>query len=60
MAWIIIGRPEFGKTQHSVMDAAESVVVWLWNRFQETGTVGRRPEQVGHAPLQQLITGVYY
>ncbi|GFW38722.1 transposable element Tcb2 transposase [Trichonephila clavipes] len=46
MAWRVIGRLESGKTQRSVADAvgvARSVVARLWNRFQETGNVRRRP-----------------
>ncbi|GFX08069.1 hypothetical protein TNCV_1237481 [Trichonephila clavipes] len=46
MAWCVIGRLESGQTQHSVADAvgvAKSVVARLWNRFQETGNVRRRP-----------------
>ncbi|GFU70312.1 HTH_Tnp_Tc3_2 domain-containing protein [Trichonephila clavipes] len=40
------GRLESGQTQRSVADAvgvARSVVSRLWNRFQETGNVRRRP-----------------
>ncbi|GFW64266.1 hypothetical protein TNCV_2415162 [Trichonephila clavipes] len=39
-------RLESGQTQRSVADAvgvARSVVARLWNRFQETGNVRRRP-----------------
>ncbi|GFX79952.1 transposable element Tcb1 transposase [Trichonephila clavipes] len=46
MAWRVIGRLESGQTQRSVADAvgvARSVVERLWNRFQETGNVRRRP-----------------
>ncbi|GFX16582.1 hypothetical protein TNCV_23531 [Trichonephila clavipes] len=46
MAWCVIGRLKSGQTQHSVADAvgvAKSVVARLWNRFQETGNVRRRP-----------------
>ncbi|GFS56805.1 transposable element Tc1 transposase [Trichonephila clavipes] len=46
MAWRVIGRLESGQTQRSVADAvgvARSVVGRLWNRFQETGNVRRRP-----------------
>ncbi|GFV76694.1 transposable element Tcb1 transposase [Trichonephila clavipes] len=46
MAWRVIGRLESGKTQRSVADAvgvARSVFARLWNRFQETGNVRRRP-----------------
>ncbi|GFU50666.1 transposable element Tcb2 transposase [Trichonephila clavipes] len=46
MAWRVIGRLEFGQTQRSVADAvgvARSVVARLWNRFQETENVRRRP-----------------
>ncbi|GFV92979.1 transposable element Tcb2 transposase [Trichonephila clavipes] len=46
MAWRVIGRLESGQTQRSVADAvgvARSVVASLWNRFQETGNVRRRP-----------------
>ncbi|GFT02740.1 transposable element Tcb2 transposase [Trichonephila clavipes] len=46
MAWRVIGRLESGQTQRSVVDAvgvARSVVARLWNRFQETGNVRRRP-----------------
>ncbi|GFV24195.1 transposable element Tc1 transposase [Trichonephila clavipes] len=48
MAWCVIGRLESGQTQRSVADAvgvARSVVARLWNRFQETGNVRRRPGQ---------------
>lgn len=48
IAWRIIGRLESGQTQRSVADAvgvARSVVARLWNRFQETGNVSRRPGQ---------------
>ncbi|GFX52962.1 transposable element Tcb1 transposase [Trichonephila clavipes] len=46
MAWRVIGRLESGQTQRSVADAvgvARNVVSKLWNRFQETGNVRRRP-----------------
>ncbi|GFV05817.1 HTH_Tnp_Tc3_2 domain-containing protein [Trichonephila clavipes] len=46
MAWRVIGRLESGQTQRSVADAVgvtRSVVARLWNRFQETGNVIRRP-----------------
>ncbi|GFT61361.1 transposable element Tcb2 transposase [Trichonephila clavipes] len=46
MAWRVIGRLESGQTQRSVADAvgvARSVVASLWNQFQETGNVRRRP-----------------
>ncbi|GFT46441.1 transposable element Tcb2 transposase [Trichonephila clavipes] len=46
MVWRVIGRLESGQTQRSVTDAvgvARSVVARLWNRFQETGNVRRRP-----------------
>ncbi|GFX67769.1 HTH_Tnp_Tc3_2 domain-containing protein [Trichonephila clavipes] len=46
MAWRVIGRLESGQTQRSVADAvgvARSVVARLWNRFQETRNVRRRP-----------------
>ncbi|GFT74075.1 transposable element Tcb2 transposase [Trichonephila clavipes] len=46
MVWRVIGRLESGQTQRSVADAvgvARSVVARLWNRFQETGNVRRRP-----------------
>ncbi|GFX12570.1 transposable element Tcb2 transposase [Trichonephila clavipes] len=46
MAWRIVGRLQSGKTQRSIADAvgvARSVVARLWNRFQETGNVRRRP-----------------
>ncbi|GFU83248.1 uncharacterized protein TNCV_3738591 [Trichonephila clavipes] len=46
MAWRVIGRLESGQTQRSVSDAVgvdRSVVARLWNRFQETGNVRRRP-----------------
>ncbi|GFT23556.1 hypothetical protein TNCV_3510591 [Trichonephila clavipes] len=46
MAWRVIGRLKSGQTQRSVADAvgvARSVVARLWNRFQETGNVRRRP-----------------
>ncbi|GFU76420.1 hypothetical protein TNCV_4136161 [Trichonephila clavipes] len=62
MAWRVKGRLESGQTQRGVADAvgvARSVVARLWNRLQETGNVRRRPGQVGHAPLHQLMTGIY-
>ncbi|GFU62680.1 transposable element Tcb1 transposase [Trichonephila clavipes] len=46
MAWRVIGRLESGQTQRSVANAvgvARSVAARLWNRFQETGNVRRRP-----------------
>ncbi|GFW43151.1 hypothetical protein TNCV_1475461 [Trichonephila clavipes] len=46
MALHVIGRLESGQTQRSVADAvgvARSVVVRMWNRFQEVGNVRRRP-----------------
>ncbi|GFS96819.1 HTH_Tnp_Tc3_2 domain-containing protein [Trichonephila clavipes] len=46
MACRVIGRLESGQTQRSVADAvgvARSVVARMWNRFQETGNVRRRP-----------------
>ncbi|GFX44909.1 cytosolic Fe-S cluster assembly factor NUBP1 homolog [Trichonephila clavipes] len=46
MAWRVIGRLESGQTQRRVANAvgvARSVVERLWNRFQETGNVRRRP-----------------
>ncbi|GFV29918.1 transposable element Tcb2 transposase [Trichonephila clavipes] len=46
MAWRVIGRLESGQTQRSVADAVgvtRSGVERLWNRFQETGNVRRRP-----------------
>ncbi|GFU07471.1 transposable element Tcb2 transposase [Trichonephila clavipes] len=46
VAWRVIGRLESGQTQRSVADAvgvARSVVARLWNLFQETGNVRRRP-----------------
>ncbi|GFW10566.1 transposable element Tcb2 transposase [Trichonephila clavipes] len=46
MAWRVIGRLESRQTQRSVTDAvgvARSVVARLWNRFEETGNVRRRP-----------------
>ncbi|GFV75627.1 transposable element Tcb2 transposase [Trichonephila clavipes] len=46
MAWRVIGRLESGQSQRSVADAvgvSRSVVAMLWNRFQETGNVKRRP-----------------
>ncbi|GFV71021.1 uncharacterized protein TNCV_1447211 [Trichonephila clavipes] len=46
MSWRVTGRLESGQTQRSVGDAvgvARSVVARLWNRFQETGNVRRRP-----------------
>lgn len=48
MAWRVIGRLESGQTQRSVAEAVgvtRSVVARLWNRFQETGNVRRRPGQ---------------
>ncbi|GFT91953.1 transposable element Tcb2 transposase [Trichonephila clavipes] len=46
MAWRVIGRLESRQTQRSVADTvgvARSVVARLWNRFQETCNVRRRP-----------------
>ncbi|GFU32539.1 transposable element Tcb2 transposase [Trichonephila clavipes] len=45
MAWCVIDRLESGQTQRSVADAVGVArnVVRLWNRFQETGNVRRRP-----------------
>ncbi|GFX85141.1 HTH_Tnp_Tc3_2 domain-containing protein [Trichonephila clavipes] len=46
MAWRVIGRLESRKHNVGVADAvgvARSVVARLWNRFQETGNVRRRP-----------------
>ncbi|GFS63947.1 uncharacterized protein TNCV_1129291 [Trichonephila clavipes] len=46
MAWRVIGRLGSGQAQRSVAEAlgvARSVVARLWNRFQETGNVRRRP-----------------
>ncbi|GFY07115.1 uncharacterized protein TNCV_4903571 [Trichonephila clavipes] len=45
MAWRVIGRLESGQTQRSVADAVGVArsVARLWNRFQETGNVKRRP-----------------
>ncbi|GFW27729.1 transposable element Tcb2 transposase [Trichonephila clavipes] len=45
MAWRVIGRLESGQTQRSVADAVGVArsVARLWNRFQETGNVRRRP-----------------
>ncbi|GFW53264.1 transposable element Tcb2 transposase [Trichonephila clavipes] len=46
MAWRVIGRLESGQTQRNVADAvgvARSVVERLWNRYQESGNVKRRP-----------------
>jgi len=48
MGWRVIGRLESGQTQRSVVDAVgvtRSFVGRLWNRFQETGNVRRRPGQ---------------
>ncbi|GFS84719.1 hypothetical protein TNCV_4608221 [Trichonephila clavipes] len=44
MAWRVIGRLESGQTQRAdAVGVARSVVARLWNRFQETGNVRRRP-----------------
>ncbi|GFU33200.1 hypothetical protein TNCV_4157031 [Trichonephila clavipes] len=62
MAWRVIGRLKSGQTQRSVSDTvgvARSVVARMWNRFKETGNVRRRPRQVGHVPLRQVMTGIY-
>ncbi|GFV28394.1 hypothetical protein TNCV_4715591 [Trichonephila clavipes] len=62
MARRVIGRLESGKTQRSVADAVgvtRSVVARLWNPFQETGMLDVDQGQVGHAPLHQLMTGIY-
>ncbi|GFU98214.1 hypothetical protein TNCV_2390871 [Trichonephila clavipes] len=63
MAWRVIGRLESGQTQRGVGDAvgvARSVVARLWNRLQETGKCYDVDQgQVAHAPLHQLMTGIY-
>ncbi|GFU61006.1 HTH_Tnp_Tc3_2 domain-containing protein [Trichonephila clavipes] len=46
LTWRVIGSLESGQTQRSVANAvgvARSVVARLWNRFQGTGNVRRRP-----------------
>ncbi|GFX69843.1 HTH_Tnp_Tc3_2 domain-containing protein [Trichonephila clavipes] len=58
MAWRVIGRLESGQTQRSVADAvgvARSVVARLWNRFQETGNVRRRPGAENATQLQRQL-----
>ncbi|GFX66756.1 hypothetical protein TNCV_3048551 [Trichonephila clavipes] len=48
-------KTEAGKTQRTVLNVrvVRSVISRLWNRFQETGNVGRRPRQGLHLlPLQ--------
>ncbi|GFU16803.1 transposable element Tcb2 transposase [Trichonephila clavipes] len=47
-AWRVVGRLEGGQTQAEVAQAigvSQSVISRIWNRFLETGSAGRRPEQ---------------
>ncbi|GFX81525.1 transposable element Tcb2 transposase [Trichonephila clavipes] len=47
-AWRVVGRLERGQTQAEVVQAigvSQSVISWIWNRFLETGSTGRRPGQ---------------
>ncbi|GFW55916.1 transposable element Tcb2 transposase [Trichonephila clavipes] len=58
MAWRVIGRLESRQTQRSVADAVgvtRSVVARLWNRFQETGNVRRRPRHATTSTDDQYI-----
>ncbi|GFT26910.1 hypothetical protein TNCV_4674781 [Trichonephila clavipes] len=62
MAWRVIGRLESGQTQCSVADTvgvARSVVARLWNPFKKQEMLDVDRGQVGHAPLHQLMTGIY-
>ncbi|GFX89458.1 transposable element Tcb2 transposase [Trichonephila clavipes] len=47
-AWRVVGRLEGGQTQAEVAQAivvSQSVISRMWNRFLESGSVGRRPRQ---------------
>ncbi|GFW29828.1 transposable element Tcb2 transposase [Trichonephila clavipes] len=47
-AWRVVGRLEEGQTQAEAVQAlvvSQSVISRVWNRFLETGSVGRRPGQ---------------
>ncbi|GFV10612.1 HTH_Tnp_Tc3_2 domain-containing protein [Trichonephila clavipes] len=47
-AWRVVGRLEGGQTQAEVaqtIGVSQSVISRIWNRFLETGSVGRRPAQ---------------
>ena len=47
-AWRVVGRLEGGQTQAEVatdIGVAQSVISRIWNKFLETGNVGRRSEQ---------------
>ncbi|GFU22633.1 hypothetical protein NPIL_54481 [Nephila pilipes] len=46
--WIIVGQLGGGQPQAEVAEAtgvAQRVISRIWNRFLETGSAGRRPEQ---------------
>ncbi|GFY06461.1 transposable element Tcb2 transposase [Trichonephila clavipes] len=47
-AWRVVGRLEGGQTQTEIAQAigvSHSLISWIWNRFLETGSAGRRPGQ---------------
>ncbi|GFV88386.1 transposable element Tcb2 transposase [Trichonephila clavipes] len=47
-AWRVVGRLEGGQTQAETVQAlgvSQRVISRVWNRFLETGSVGRRPGQ---------------
>ncbi|GFS52992.1 transposable element Tcb2 transposase [Trichonephila clavipes] len=47
-AWRVVGRLEGSQTQAEVAQAigvSQSVISWIWNRFFETGSAGRRSGQ---------------
>ncbi|GFV46377.1 transposable element Tcb2 transposase [Trichonephila clavipes] len=47
-AWRVVGKLEGGQTQAEVVQAigvSQSVISRIWNRFLETESAGRRPEQ---------------
>ncbi|GFV35737.1 transposable element Tcb2 transposase [Trichonephila clavipes] len=47
-AWRVVGRLEGGQTQAEIAQAigvSQNVISRIWNRFLETGSAGRRPEQ---------------
>ncbi|GFW51830.1 transposable element Tcb2 transposase [Trichonephila clavipes] len=47
-AWRVVGRLKGGQTQAEIAQAigvSQSLISWIWNRFLETGSAGRRPGQ---------------
>ncbi|GFY18931.1 transposable element Tcb2 transposase [Trichonephila clavipes] len=51
--WTVVGRLEGGQTQAEVAQAigvSQGVISRIWNRFLETGSAGRRPEQSRRRP----------